>query len=284
MRLYSHYLYPLIWDAEGILTGRFPGETYSRYKYGSRQAAQELAVSLFHSTRSRFGEWLGEGPVYVTASAYKAVPTAAQQICNAFVELLNHYLQNRSGRRCIPFRILRHTVFSGDYGKLEVADRQLLMSQNILECEVPLRGARVIVLDDVRITGSHEHKVQQLMQAEGVSALLSLFIGKSLDISQGGHVEHLLNHNWMNSLERLYALTREPEWCVNARVCKYLLSYENKEELISFWQSLSADNQQVICENICADNYDRMPEYAAQYELLASHIHQQYTDIRLAHA
>jgi hypothetical protein len=284
MRTYSHYLYPLVWGEDGQLESPFPGALYSQYKYGCGMAARALAAQLFHSVRSRFAEWLQEGPVYVTASAYKAVPTAAQQICDEFVRLLDAYLLWQNGRHALPFRIERRTVFEGDYGKLEQTEREALMQQNLLCCNTDLQGCRVVVIDDVRITGSHERRVQQLMLAAGVDELLSLFIGKNLQPDTNGAVEHVLNHQWLHSLRQLRELMQRPHWQVNARVCKYLLSHPDIDQLLNFWLTVPPQQQQSILHAMDADGYSSMPAYAATYARLAAHVHQEHADVRLAHA
>jgi len=151
-------------SAEGAVRGAavpwpFDAALYSRYKYGSAAAADSLARALAQAFLDRHGRLAHQPRLLIASSPYRRVPTAANALAVRFATVLNAV---RAGRGVPPAPLLhieRIAASSGDYGTLPAEARTRLMAANALSFDrlrPHARGAHLIVVDDVKVTGAHQ--------------------------------------------------------------------------------------------------------------------------------
>lgn len=287
MQLLRQSLFYLEWDAEGMLHSPLPLEVYSKYKYGCAESARKLGYSLALMAIRNNNGVLESPELFLSASAYREVPTAAQQLAQYFGEIIDIWRKERGLAPLLSLKLERETLFEGDYGMLQTAEREELMSKNTIAVPTELAGKNMVVIDDVRITGSHEQKVAEVLQTAGAAVVLKLYVGEKYSEHTPAQVEHLLNHGWVDRLSRFVAIVNSPNWQVNARVCKYLLSYPKREDLEVACKALLPDRLENILWAISADGYDTMPMYcesAAYLKALAAQVHHEYAEVGLPNA
>ncbi len=257
----------LIHDQNG---NPFDALRYSQFKYGLGNAAEMYAQEMADFLGFTHSYWFEENIFGITSSAFKAVPTASDSIANALLRFLEQKnaekQQNCSIRK---FKIHRNLLFESDYGNLSHAERQKLMQETDLEIENPNFWAnrKIIVVDDIWITGSHENRIRQLFASTKVSEVLFIYVAE-VQGSISPTIEHSLNHAWVQNLERLKPFFENPNCQLNARICKFLLSYANLSELKQFFEQLHFLQLEQICEAIKGDGYDQMPVYDANFQIL----------------
>jgi len=245
-------------DQNGL---RFDSRRYSKFKYGCHSSAEIYALRMAHMIRQEFSHWTNE-EVILTGSAFKVAPTASEAIAN----LVYAYL-----RPFFPFlqriKIRRESIFPNDYGSLSVTERESLMARNVLWVdEDSLRGKKLIVVDDLRVTGAHEKKIVQLVE-KSVVEVLFCYVGRFVGAYQAS-CEADINHSAISSITDLEEIILRGHFHVNARVCKYILSYGNLSELIHFRSNIPEAVLSALDLCIRGDGYHLMPEYRENYEVL----------------
>lgn len=259
----------LIHDQHG---NPFDALRYSQFKYGLGNAAEMYAKEMADFISCTYPYWFSENILGITSSAYKAVPTASDSIANALLSALEEKNAEKQHNCSIrKFKIHRNRLFESDYGNLNHVERQKLMQQTDLEIENPNFWAnrKIIVVDDIWITGSHENRIRQLFASTKVSEVLFIYVAE-VQGSISPTIEHSLNHAWVERLERLKPFFENPNCQLNARICKFLLSYADLSELKQFFEALQDWQLEKVCQAIQGDGYDQMPVYDANLKVLLS--------------
>lgn len=245
-------------DQNGYL---FDLSSYSRFKYGSDSDARIYAHHIASQLRVKYYRWQNE-EVIISASAFKVAPTAAEVIAQMTYELL---------RESFPLlrkvKISRETVFPNDYGSLSAEERHSLMDKNIVIVDRELfRNKKLILVDDLRVTGAHENKMIAVLSGL-VDEVVFTYVAR-LSGSFTPFVEFNINQTAVQSVANIKAIVDTGVFHVNARICKYLLSYRNTDELLSFFYEVPVEVLLRIEECVCGDGYHLMEEYWSNYSLL----------------
>ncbi|WP_339815429.1 phosphoribosyltransferase family protein [uncultured Imperialibacter sp.] len=245
-------------DQDGCL---FDACRYSQFKYGCHVSARIYADQIAERLLRDYGHWQNE-QVIVCASAYKVAPTAAEAIAQLVYESLQGYFPLLQ-----KAKVRRETVFANDYGSMPTADRFSLMDRNILTIDDRLfRHKKLILVDDLRVTGAHERKL-----TDTISGVVDEVVFAYVGFLQGDFlpsVEFDINNTAITSVNDILRIIEKGLFHVNARVCKYVLSYQNLGELRSFLLNIPPAVLSRLDECICGDGYHVMPEYETNYLLL----------------
>lgn len=239
----------------------FDSRKYSMFKYGCHASAESYALRMAQMIRQEFSHWKSE-EVMVTGSAFKVAPTASEAIANLVFKYLKPFF---------PFlqkiKIRRDSIFPNDYGSLSIDERESLMARNVLWVdEDTLRGKKLIVVDDLRVTGAHEKKIMQVIEKSAFEVLFC-YVGRLVGSYQPSCEAHI-NHSAVGSIMDLENIILRGHFHVNARVCKYILSYNNVAELTDFLSSVPEEVLSTLEWCIQGDGYHLMPEYSKNYEVL----------------
>ncbi|MCE3007621.1 MAG: phosphoribosyltransferase family protein [Bacteroidetes bacterium] len=259
----------------------FPADLYSRYKYGHAESARLLGKALAEMAIQENPSYVAKEELWISASAYKAVPTAAQLLLYTVVNQLNRWRKSQNINQLSVFSLHRRTIFPQDYGALEEAGRQAIMRENQLYTSTKLSDKAVLIIDDMRVTGAHEACVANFLEQQGVRSLLKLYVAESQLADP--KLEDQLNHSWMNSPDRFAQLMMETNWLPNARCCKYLLTKPKPAELQMLRKLGGPEKWRIVVQAIEADGYDRLSDYAPQAHfikgLLSAQVHHEHTNI-----
>ncbi|HSI21248.1 MAG TPA: phosphoribosyltransferase family protein [Verrucomicrobiae bacterium] len=268
-------LYSLGVKTNGDLRSRgnkpFNPARYSRFKYGdsrvSLEFAREIATLLVADPTVK--RRLLSGKAVITSSAYKVVPTAAHSVAAALYTLLL-----RQGYPVQHAFIYRSNLSEGDYAKKSLEERQQLMANNgLILKEEDFADHHVIVIDDIRITGSHERAVESLFSTIAVKSLHFLYAVemKPVDALADPTIEDRINHYWMKSPKQLLSLMKRPAFVLNARTCKYILALP-APELTVLLAGLDDSRLAELHAGIKGDEYHKMDCYRASYRVLLKEV------------
>lgn len=168
MKKQQRYLYYL--DAKDgeitVISSIFPGRTfdeitYSKFKYGDGKIAIQYSLALCDLLVNS-NILIANEPVFVSGSAYDTVPTAATNIAESLLTALKV-----NGRCAIPLRI-HCNAYTGDYGAMDTETRASVLAGNGLRIDraiaQQLQGKKLIIVDDIRITGNHETALERLFR------------------------------------------------------------------------------------------------------------------------
>ncbi len=239
----------IIFDQKGDL---FDGYAYSRFKYGSRSMSAQYSAAIAELVRQKFPQLLVRD-FWFTSSAYKYVPTASDSLTQAMHTL----------KRGKKVKVARTKLFPADYGNLSQAEREAIMGKVDmffeLACPTP-KPEDLLVIDDIRITGAHEQRLIDFAKAEGFKRVYFVYVAH-LSPKCEPTTEHWLNHMAVRNLTDLWDLWKTEGYILNARICKFLLSYPNTEALARFACALPARLRQQIAEGMQKDGYADMEMY-----------------------
>jgi hypothetical protein len=219
----------------------FNSACYSQYKYGSVTAAEAFARALAEALGQRHPDLTRAPRLLMTSSPYAYVPTAATTLARRLRPLLN---ASRAGQGLPPaplVKVDRTTTSAGDYGRLSAQARDRHMAANALSFRRfrpgQVRGAHLLVVDDVRVTGAHQRCLMR--ESEGLPLVARTFLyiasfpglaGADFDPTQ----EDALNHAAVKTLSDLARIVETGDFAWNVRVCKFVLDPVNYGDLPRF--------------------------------------------------
>jgi len=275
IRVFNGYLF----DADTEIL--FDSSNYSMFKYGAGTVAKQYGYSLCARFIEQYKGWFiqdnkseSEESIYITCAPFKVAPTASHAVASYFTEALNMYLLSRSLPSAILFQIERSNVFEGDYAQLPALDRREVMSRNslVLHHTIDLKNKHVILIDDIRITGSHEERVMNLITKHQPKSVCKMYVAlfeqqKGLEKPQH---EAALNNALVKTLADLDNLIKGmgDKYIPNARVCKFLLSQQDTTALRQFLGQQSYYVLKRILDYMQGDEYHSMQSYKRQYKIV----------------
>lgn len=279
-RVYEFDLYRL--DQGGstlssLCSRPFDFTDYSRYKYGSAEAADAYARMLCSAFLVRHRRLAHLRRLLVTASPYRYVPTAANEVAIRFAAMLTAERGEHGLPAARVVRTERMTVPAGDYGTLPAADRTRLMADNALSLDrfrPYADGAHLIVVDDVKVTGAHQRCLQLASDPLPLRSRMFMHIAAfDVDAAQlDPGIEDTLNHSAVKTLGDLADIARAPDFTWNVRVCKFALNPTNRAELRSFLARMPDWFVEELCRHSLADGYARMAPYRESYEIVVKEL------------
>lgn len=253
----------------GLVTqkGRpFDARLYSTFKYGNGNALNDYASLLAVLTAfvlKREGRL--HDPLVVTGTPYKRVPNAAAFLAKGVTQFLR-----MRGFDATYTSIYQHQLSQGDYGRLDAAARNLRNRAKVRSFNADdFIGRYVVLVDDVRITGSVEQSVLDVLA--GVSTRgLSVCNLVALDpaaVAANPLVEDRLNHAWVKSLGQVGALMRTSSFVLTTRAVRFTLE-SDIHALEPFLRTLRPEEVQTLYRAAVDDGYDSMPAYRDTFACL----------------
>ncbi len=262
----------------------FSPACYSRYKYGSVAAAETFARALAAAVCQRHPDLALAPGLLIASSPYARVPAAATTLARRLRPLLN---AARAGHGLAPaplLQVCRISTSAGDYGTLSAQARDRHMAANVLSFRrfqpQQVRGAHLLVVDDVRVTGAHQRCLVRASEDLPLAARTFLYIaafpgppdqpgtGGSFDPAQ----EDALNHAAVKTLADLAAIVEAGDFTWNVRVCKFVLSPANRGELPRFLRRMPGWFARGLHRNSCQDGYARMDLYAPSHAIVRAEL------------
>jgi hypothetical protein len=257
----------------------FSATQYSRYKYGSAAAAEAFARALGEAFCACRPELARAPRLLLTSSPYTYVPTAATALARGLQPVLNA-ARAGAGLPPAPFvQIERLDPASGDYGTLSAQARGRRMAANVLSFRrfLPdqVRGAHLLVVDDLRVTGAHQRCVMRASEDMPFGVRTFLYIacfrrpaGGRFDPTQ----EDALNHAAVRTLGDLAQVVAGGDFSWNVRVCKFVLDHANRRGLPRFLGEMPDWFVRDLHRNSCRDGYARMARYAPSHEVVRAEL------------
>lgn len=218
----------------GILFDRV---AYSHFKYGFTPPAMEYGEDLATLIADRLFEVAGNEPIIIVSAPYKFLPTASHAIAQSLAVTLS-YLAVQKGKEppvLVPFHKSR--VGSSNYARSSEEYRlNSLATLGLRIDENRVRGAHVVVVDDIRITGSAEKATAQFLESLQPASVWYLHAAR---LEEGvGKVypglEDELNQSAHHSLEVILRQVRAGQFQLNTRVLRLILETEDWRDFERF--------------------------------------------------
>jgi len=248
--------------------------SYSKFKYGDGTIAKQYGHQLarkFILTNPELFSTKDDVDLVITTSPYKSIVKGSSGIVKGFKNYINQYLSTIGKKPIVDITILKKEMFQGDYGSFTDEERKSLMNRNDLYImEGFIKNKRIILIDDARITGSHENNLVSFLKDKNIKEAFFLYVAdmKNEFATKHPDIENVMNHGWVDELSKIKQIIESGDFILNARVCKYILSNKNESEVGDFLRSLRDLVLYDLYNGIVGDGYSSMPMYKNNFELL----------------
>lgn len=258
---------------ESMETIPFCPKDYSFLKFGCDKAAKKLGYALAEAFFHEHKNEIIKKPLVIIPSPYNYVKNAATVMSEHFVNRLNHFLISEGGQAVEWSTINRKVSYIKDYGFLDQAHRRQLIDQDEFYFNTGfLDGKTLICIDDVCITGTHEDKLKELMDKNDIkNDVFFLYFAKYNGSPENANIEAALNFAGVKNVEDFIELTKEPEHHVIVRPIKFLMNQEH-DQFKAVLNRLPEKYLQDLYYGCLSENYQRIPEYKKNFDLLKSMI------------
>jgi hypothetical protein len=250
-------------------TASFDPKTYSRLKFGSDQAARVMGHRLAAEFFFAHGDKLLANDIVVFASPYNYLPNAATVMTQHFIARLNELLVFSQGKHVDYSLVHRKVSYTADYGFLSKEKRKGLIDNDSFSLNRDfIAGKLLLFVDDVRITGTHEDKLMEVLQRDRIDND-AMFLYFANYTGTKADIEGQLNFAAIQAMEDFAALTKEPNHHVIIRPIKYILS-RPVEELKASLPGFNDDVVFAMYYGCLAEGYYKVPSYQANFAILTA--------------
>jgi hypothetical protein len=241
----------------------FSDEAYSKFKYGAENIAQQFGYDLADKfIENCFSRHYDGQPVVILPSAYSHIPTASFYLKNFFVDKLNDYLFRNNFPVVEEVKIYRTVTYREDYGEMSADERyRLIKGDKFYIDKTYIDNKLLIFLDDVRITGTHERIIVQMLDDyEMFNPCYMLFFAELTDNRISPKIENTLNNAFVKNLNDIDYIICNERFRFNTRVVKFILN-SNPDEFDVFIAKRNGDFVNTLYYNAIGNEYYQFPSY-----------------------
>ncbi len=234
---------------------------FSRFKHGDGSVTSEYGQALAEhvlEVAPQFSE-----DTLITGSCFKYTPVASHYLARETQYWLNSSAADHDRDPVKHIKIDRAELFDGDYSAMTNAERaRLLQSDRITADLGRLAGKRLIVVDDIRITGGHEKKIASLLEQSDVEDVLFLYVAELRGDTDDPTIEDRLNRSTITEPADLIPLFSEPGFKLNSRAVKFVIGRFTSEDRAVLLATLDNEARRALWSAVMHNGYYQMPQYA----------------------
>lgn len=234
----GNYISDSVHVFQSIEDMKFAPEDYSHLKFGSDRIAKKFGYELAEDFFKKHAARLMSENCVVIPGPYNFVPNAATIMTKHFVDKLNYLLVNANGSHVEYSTIHRKVTYTNDFGFLpEEQRRRLIGNDSFYLNRGFLEGKTLILVDDIKITGTHEDKMIDIFEKKSLpNPAFFLYYARYAYKGTGAEIEGKINFSGIKTLEDYIRLSQEPNHHLIVRPIKYLLS----QKVEDFRRAISA--------------------------------------------
>ncbi len=236
---------------------------YSWFKFGDKRYAQKFARELFDAFIKDYGDvLLSQNQIIILPSPYLSIPTASNFLCSYFKEELNNFLFKNQKKAALESKIYRNQTYVTDYGNLDFEQRVQLISNDTYYIDRNfIEGKFCILLDDIKITGSHEHTVNKILKDYNVTGDFNFVYFASLE-NKAIHpkIENHYNYFAVKTIEDIIEVVNRETFQFNTRIIKYILNL-SEVQFIYLLENISKERSKDLFQLAISNNYHQIAEY-----------------------
>jgi hypothetical protein len=245
----------------------FDPREYSMLKFGSDAVARKFGYGLADSFFEAHADELIISRAIVIPSPYNYVPNAATIMTTHFVNRLNHLLVDAQGEHVDYATIPRKVSYINDYGFLSAEKRKSLISgDKFFMNSKYVKGKTLIFIDDVKITGTHEDKLVEIMNKDRLKNR-SFFLYFARYEGDDPAIESRLNLAGISNLEEYTQLSHEDGHHLIVRPIKFLLS-QDPDQFKNYLKFQSKRFAEKLYHACLGEGYYRIPSYQENFNVI----------------
>ncbi|MFV8346199.1 phosphoribosyltransferase family protein [Flavobacterium sp. ZB4P13] len=241
----------------------FQEKEYSRFKFGDKFYAEKFAKELFKGFVDQYHDLiLSNQEIVILPSPYLSIPTASNFLCYYFKKQLNSFLFKNNKKASIESKIYRNQTYVTDYGNLDFEERVKLISNDTYYIDRNfIEGKLCIFVDDIKITGSHEHTVNKILDQYNVNGdFIFVYFAELANKEIHPNIENHYNYYAVKNVEDIVAIINSDHFQYNTRIVKFILSL-NEEEFGYLTNNISAEKNNDLFHLAISNNYHQIIEY-----------------------
>ncbi|MDU1892087.1 MAG: phosphoribosyltransferase family protein [Dysgonomonas sp.] len=252
----------------------FCPEEYSKFKYGAENIARKFGYQLAERfIENCFSKTYDGIPLVVLPSAYSHIPTASFFMKKYFVDKLNNYLYSNGHPVVAETKIHRTVTYREDYGEMSAEDRYRLIKGDRFYIDKDfLEGKKLLFLDDIKITGTHERIIVNMLNGyEVTNDCYMLYFAELINKEIPANIENYLNNYYVRSVDEVADIIKNEKFCFNTRVVKFILNAE-PEKFDNFIRSQCEDFVTELYYNAIGNEYFKFSSYLRNLEKLKEYL------------
>lgn len=250
---------------------KFLPSDYSKLKFGCDVTAKKFGRELADDVFLKHSDVLLSNSVVVIPSPYNHVKNAATVMTGHFIDRLNHLLVNANGSHVEYSIIHRKVSYINDYGFLSKDKRKGLINNDKFYLNRDFYEDKLLIfVDDVRITGTHEEKLQEILDEQGFTND-RMFLYYADYWGSFPEVEAQINFAGIKSPADYLALAQTPNHHVIVRPIKYILS-RNEKDCAFLLEKLPLDTLAEIYHGALGEGYYKIPAYQVAFKALSDKV------------
>ena len=242
---------------------QFSPSEYSRFKFGDHSIGKKYGNELAQCFIEEYLKFQDIGTKYIAySSPYQFIPTATKSMFDEFVKHVNIWLYKKGWDILEIGRIYRNNTYSQDYGELSAAERlELIGNDTFYLDKTRTTGRTLLLIDDIRITGSHEAVVKSTLKKHIINNnSVFIYFAEIVNPEINPTFENYLNYFQIKSPEDVLLLIHSRKFTYNTRVIKYILALEPTS--FSIFISQLSNNQLIeIFYLAISNNYHSIKNY-----------------------
>jgi hypothetical protein len=250
----------------------FSAEEYSKFKYGSKRVSRlfgkELGEMFFKSLTIRDElEQIKATPIVVSSAPFKFIPVASTILKDYFVSAFNEQW-SKENEPIIDLKITRGHSYNDDYGAMSEIERyKVISSDNFYIDKVLIQEKTLILIDDIRISGSHERVMLKLLEDAQFEGTV-FFVYYAAYLGEGSPtIENDLNYAFVKCLLDVDWIIKNDKFQFNTRVVKYILKAP-KEEFEPFIQYQSEVFRHTLKTYAMGNDYHKQDAFINNFNFL----------------
>lgn len=188
-----------------------------------------------------------------------------------FVDKLNNYLYENNYPVVAETKIHRTVTYREDYGEMSAEDRYKLIKGDRFYIDKDfLEDKKLLFLDDIKITGTHERIIVNMLNGYNVSNdCYMLYFAELINKDIPANIENYLNNYFVKNLRDINYIIKNEKFQFNTRVVKYILN-SKPEEFDLFIKDQDNNFVNELYYNAIGNEYFKFSSYLRNLEKLKS--------------
>lgn len=248
----------------------FSESEYSKFKFGENSYAEKFANELFEGFIDKNRELiLSHDEIVILPSPYFSIPTASNYLCHYFKLRMNKFLFDNKKKALAESKIYRNQTYTTDYGSLDFNDRVKLISNDTYYIDRNyISGKLCLFIDDIKITGSHEHIVKKILDDYNVEGEFAfIYFAELINKDIHPNIENYYNYFYVKDIHSLISIVNSVSFAFNTRIVKYILKLEERD-FLKLVDAVPAKLKHQLFDLALSNNYHTIDEYIANLDYI----------------
>jgi len=254
----------------------FDSSQYSLLKFGHKKAISHFSEKLFHLIVDLHkAKSIDLNKCVILIGPYQFIDTASSLLTKQTVERLSDFAEHLGlVKKLESLKVDRKTTYFTDYAKMSKEDRYNLIKNDSFYVDYHTLGDNdIIIIDDIRISGTHEDIMFDLFKSDGFSNTVHfLFLAEIDPDAFEPAIEHHLNSTVIATAHDLIPYLVEDSLEFTTRGVKMIFSLP-EVEFLTFLDKIPSSKYAELYHLAIGNEYDKVEITASNIAILNNKIY-----------